>query len=147
MRGIIFKARAKSNPYTNNTKVNNWVMGNYVNFGINPVIYVEPFKYYGIHNYTLCQLITKNVDIEIYEYDCWYYEKGNYFVYFYYDGLGLLMQDCVEIKNDVLHKNIKESTIQVTDRKVYLSCFELQFIGNWHDGQEYLLNQIKELNK
>jgi hypothetical protein len=97
---------------------------------------------------TICLLITKIVDVEIYEYDCWYHKKVNRIEYFSYELNGQLGVQSYSFKNDKLehiHYTLNLDTVKSVRTSILKK--ELIFIGNWHDGEEYLLNKIKEVHQ
>lgn len=107
------------------------------------IYYIQGFK---ADLTTLCQLITKIGDVEIYEYDCYMLDSTDQmylgFVYFYYEN-GLLHRQFCYIFNDKIETSLYLKHI-VSNYKL---LDKPQFIGNCHDGEEYLLNKIKKINK
>jgi len=118
------------------------------------------FELFDIFNYNdslsktivtepLCQLITKIGDVEIYEYDCYYDKKKRRIYYFYYDKSGyrylrVFVFDKEQMSIQQKYKTInQESTYDISLQ--IRANYNIQFIGNWHDGEEYLLNKIKEV--
>lgn len=89
---------------------------------------------------TICQLITKIGDVEIYEYDCCYFDKLIYKLF--YDKNGFLEQKIYcEIDNKLLVIN----EYMRANPNALINISQGIFIGNWHDGEEYLLSKIKGL--
>jgi hypothetical protein len=109
------------------------------------------FELFDIFNYNdslsktivahpLCQLITKIGDVEIYEYDCYYYESLA--SYLYYNHKGILTVRFINYEtNDFIIPDCEASE----DDLIYKDFDKFSFIGNWHDGEEYLLKKIKEV--
>jgi hypothetical protein len=119
----------------------NWVIGYYVRDTHNSHYIIGLDNYhYSIDPSTLCQLITTIDDVEIYEYDCYYI--NNIITYFYYDLRGKLYYIQREKINNVNH-----ITDYFMDEQYLLEeiITKAKFIGNWHDGEQYLLNKIKEV--
>lgn len=132
MREIKFKAQLKD--YTD------WVRGYYEKIGAHHWINASDVPYL-ININTLCQLITKIGDVEIYEYDCYY--SNDIMRFLYYNQNGMLY-----IRTFIIENNHFEEIVNA-----YLSkpshiddmIDTCKFIGNWHDGEEYILNEIKKL--
>jgi len=118
---------------------NYWINGHYLKIQ-NMGYIATPRINFNIDPSTLCQLITKIGDVEIYEYDCYYI--NNIITYFYYDLRGKLYYIQREKINNVNH-----ITDFFMDEQYLLEeiITKAKFIGNWHDGEEYLLNKIKEV--
>lgn len=136
-REIKFKAKLKD--YTD------WVDGYYEKIGDHHWINASDVHYL-INIDTLCQLITKIGDVEIYEYDCWYNKKLNRIEYFSYEINGQLGVQSYLFKNDKLeHIHYTLNLDMVKSLRTSILKNELIFIGNWHDGKEYLKNKIKEV--
>lgn len=132
-REIKFKAKRL-------TEDKSWIDGFYVRKKNHHYIMIAHGFWYAIFSKTLCQLITKIGKIEIYEYDCWYNKRDNYYKLYEYDEDGHLYE-CIKSPN--VKGNLKNWLRTEDDVFAHLQRF--QFIGNWHDGEEYLLNKIKEL--
>jgi hypothetical protein len=95
-----------------------------------------------INHSTTCQLITKVGENKIYEYDCWVNSNRNILSYMYYTDDGILLLVHKQIYSSLTHlENMCATAVQY--RNEYTDGRNI--IGNWHDGEEYLLNQIKEL--
>jgi hypothetical protein len=96
--------------------------------------------HYSIDPSTLCQLITEINRVKIFEYDCWYDPKRKYYKLYEYDENGFLYQN-------VGNTNKKGELINwyICEDGVFANLKYLVFIGNWHDGKQYLLDKIKEL--
>jgi hypothetical protein len=104
----------------------------------------------GLDNYhylidpsTLCRKITEIGETKIFEFDC--YWDGYYLYYCHYDNLsGHLIQQEYLINKDGSLYQIKYSSGIIALN--YYSIFKrAKFIGNWHDGEQYLLDKIKDL--
>lgn len=80
---------------------------------------------------TLCQLITEIDGVKIYIYDC-FVTLNNDIVMLYYNDLGLLL----------IHTKYE---ICIADYQDVEKIKHYNFICNHYDGEEYLLNKIKEL--
>ena len=105
------------------------------------IVMKEPLVY-SVNFNTLCQLITEINGVKIFEYDCWYFTNG--ILYFYYDDFGVL-----SYKHYLHTDNIFMSySSGVNDLREYLKYVidNYTFIGNWHDGEQFLLDKIKEVN-
>jgi hypothetical protein len=86
---------------------------------------------------TLCKLLLNIEEKKIYEYDCWlWFEEVHYF---YYNKIGYLELKCFDTN---LLEIVEESDTSFW--QVFTKSNEATFIGNWHDGQEYLLKKIKK---
>jgi hypothetical protein len=107
------------------------------------------FELFDIFNYNdslsktivahpLCQLITTIDGVEIYEYDCFWDREFNEKYYLYYNELGLLKTNYLFLKKG-------KTGMIIHDPYVKKLINRSKFIGNWHDGEEYLLNKIKEV--
>jgi hypothetical protein len=109
----------------------NWVIGYYFRDtdNLHYIIGLDNY-HYSIDPSTLCQLITKIGDVEIYEYDCFVTPAKNTEM-FYYNDLGLLM---IHTKYGICIADYQD-----IEKKQY------RFTGNRYDGEEYLLNKIKEV--
>lgn len=119
-----------------------WLFDNNPNFSseYKRLCLFEDSKLIQIDPATICDLITKIGDVEIYEYDCWY--RDGIMTYFYYDKKGVLYYKQFENINGVRHITDFFMDYQYTLEKTINNA---KFIGNWHDGEEYLLTKIKEL--
>jgi len=95
---------------------------------------------------TLCQLITEIDGVKIFEYDCWLLNDKMY--YYYYKNNGLLYYTILEInlKSNVITNIIENHYIDYRNENNN-AVDVAKFIGNWHDGEQYLLDKIKELEK
>jgi hypothetical protein len=115
------------------------------------------FELFDIFNYNdplsktivaqpLCQLIATINDVEIYEYDCYFDVKKNRIEYFSYELNGQLGVQSYSVKNNKLEHIHYTLNLEVVKclRKSILKNDYIN-IGNWHDGEEYLLNKIKEV--
>ena len=136
MRKIKFKAKLENGNWENVTNC----------FRHSHFLYYNQEHIHGysvkINHSTLCQLITKIGDVEIYEYDCYYI--NNIITYFYYDLRGKLYYIQREKVNNVNH-----ITDYFMDEQYLLEDIisKAKFIGNWHDGEQFLLDKIKELEE
>ena len=94
------------------------------------------------------RLITKIDDLEVYEYDCWYYVKphgAKILFYGVYDSNGELIIECFNINfNNLTFKNFYYNYEDSLFDTIYSNIDKIKFIGNFHDGEDYLLNKIKE---
>jgi hypothetical protein len=142
-REIKFKAKLRD--------YSDWVCGYYEKVGEHHFITASDEVAYLIDPATICQLITKIVDVEIYEYDCYFRKSddmGYYFDYYFYED-GILYTQTVNVILDVAsgkcYLKIIEDKILVTGHINYPKY--RTFIGNWHDGEEYLLSKIKEVKQ
>lgn len=93
------------------------------------------------HN-TICQLITKSRDVEIYEYDCFLIKDKVFYGYYDKTGELTLRVRNIDKTNYIFNDNYIE--YDFTLYYMYLNS-KANIIGNWHDGEEYLLNKIKEV--
>lgn len=140
MREIKFKAKLKD--------YSDWVCGYYEKVGGHHFITASDEIAYLIDPNTLCQFITEIDDIEIYEYDCFMLDNADQmylgFVYFYYENGLLFSQKCFwDFDLNVIikfnhHIELVKSSLLIKNPI---------FIGNWHDGEEYLSKQIEKLKK
>ena len=96
--------------------------------------------HYSIDPSTISQLITEIDGVKIFEFDCWY--KDNKIQYCYYNEKGLLTKE-VKISHEILEYIENFTTTEVVAD--YDGLGTSKFIGNWHDGEQYLLDKIKEL--
>lgn len=107
----------------------------------------------NIQTGTLCKLLSTIENKTIYEYDCHFRfafrenEIGRFEFYYVKDGITLMKR--YDVLNYGTHLKMQLSSHGVV-------CFHLNneanleshhFIGNWHDGQEYLSKQIEKLIK
>jgi hypothetical protein len=139
-REIKFKAKLRD--------YSDWVCGYYEKVGEHHFITASDEVAYLIDPATICQLITKIGDVEIYEYDCWYDKKLNRIEYLSYEVNGQLGVQSYSFKNDKLeHIHYTLNLDMIKSLRTSILKNELIFIGNWHDGEEYLLNKIKEVGK
>lgn len=124
-----------------------WLIGNYTkqwsfdDNGLNKAkdcISIDNFLY-DIDLTTLCRLITEINEVKIFEYDC-YIDNNKNIYYLKYDNLGILTI-CVNYGNDKIDF---EEWNYADERKVE-RIIKHKFIGNWHDGEQFLLDKIKEL--
>jgi hypothetical protein len=116
-----------------------WVFGYYFSDGnLHFIIGLDNY-HYSIDPSTLCQLFTTKIgNIEIYEYDCWY--ANNHFILLHYGDNGMIYY---QIYNEnIEYKDYSEYCIMADIDKIIT---DHKFIGNWHDGQQYLLNKIKKV--
>ena len=127
MRKIQFKAKSLECIY--------WICGhlkhkNYISKDDNTGSVIDPS--------TLCQLITEINGVKIFEYDCYYY-KG-LASYSYYNHKGILTVSFINfITNDLIIPDCEASE----DDLIYKDFDKFTFIGNWHDGEQFLLDKIK----
>jgi hypothetical protein len=120
---------------------NDWIKGHYLKIH-NMSYMATPRINYVIDPSTLCQLITKINDVEIYEYDC--FVVRNKLFYGYYDEQGELILKVVRIDAKDYQFVDKYIEYDFTLFYMYYSS-KANIIGNWHDGEQYLLNKIKEV--
>ena len=94
------------------------------------------------------KLITTINNIEIYENDCFLNKEENFYTYFYYQKNGLLYQSWTELntKKQPIIPDCPASTDSSKNNNLFLDLDKLIFIGNIYDNEQYLLNQIKQLN-
>lgn len=129
-REIKFKAKVKG--------LDVWVFGFYVNTGdIHKIIDSDNNVWY-IDPSTLCQLITEINEVKIFECDC--YKINDTILYFYYNEMRIYLNFNLEI-NEFYHTETNNRFFEKYGQ------YFTDYIGNWHDGEEYLLNKIKELGK
>ena len=114
------------------------------------------FELFDIFNYNdslsktivsepLCELITTINDVEIYEYDCWWDKQfPKFFHYFFYNNYGILEKRLIFI-NRMADFNKKQNGFKIVQVEQIQNNTNSIYIGNWHDGEEYLLNKIKEV--
>ena len=102
---------------------------------------------------TLCKLLQNIEDKNIYEYDCYFrfaFRENKIGVFqFYYQRNGTLMIKSYCVFNYGTHLKIaldfSGGTFgDIDNDHIFKNC---TFIGNWHDGQEYLSKQIEKLKK
>jgi len=101
-------------------------------------------SYYNIDLKTRCQLINTIGEIENYEYDFWHV-RFEIVVMFCYDRMGFLTYYFFQAIDNELKPIYPEDFIFTKD---YIKDVVSKgvFLGNWHDGEEYLLKRIKELS-
>jgi len=118
----------------------NWVTGHYLVIWKEHFISTSDGYLHQIDLSTLCQLITKIDDVEIYEYNCYYY-KG-LASYLYYNHKGILTVRFIDYKkNDFIVPDCEASE----DDLIYKDFDKFSCICNFHDGEDYLLKRIKEV--
>jgi len=100
----------------------------------------DPLDGVEIDPETPCQLIKKIGDAEIYEYDC--ILRDDVIYYYYYNTNGYLYVRIIDA--DTLKQIYK--VLSLSGDGLEYTYSKGKFIGNWHDGDEYLLNKIKEIN-
>ena len=124
---------------------NDWIKGHYLKIH-NMSYMATPRINYVIDPSTLCQLITKINDVEIYEYDCYFDIKNNRIEYFSYEINGQLGVQSYLLKNNKLehiHYTLNLEVVKCLRKSILKNDYK--YIGNFHDGEEYLLNKIKEV--
>lgn len=146
-REIIFKAKG----FDSNTLHDIWYFGNLTKMWNNKL---QQYQYFITNNdlakqidpATICQLITKIDNKEKYEYDC-FADSDGFIVFFHYNEFGTLVKKyygkIVEIPNAFTYINYQYAT----NNEILIYAEKWQFIGNWHDGEEFLINNIKELGE
>jgi hypothetical protein len=132
MRKYEFKAKTK--------ELGIWVFGFYVKRGDTHTIIDSNNTVWYIDPSTLCQLITQIGETKIFEYDCFWDKKFNEKFYLYYNELGLL-------KTNYLFLEKGKTGMIIHDPYVEELINRSKFIGNWHDGEQFLLDKIKELEE
>jgi len=94
---------------------------------------------------TVCQLITTINDIKLYEYDCFFdIDYPEYIVLFCYNSNGILLKKDIHLTRFV---EVGIGIIKYADNNDLNKTTKLKYVGNWHDGTETILNNIKELQK
>lgn len=100
---------------------------------------------------TLCKLLSTIEDRTIYEYDCYFRfrfkENQIGYLQFYYQKNGSLKIKSYSVFNYGTHLKIQldfsGGVLGDIDNNHVIKDYT--FIGNWHDGQKYLSNQIEKL--
>jgi hypothetical protein len=133
MRKIEFKAKETIEP--------DWVFGNYMRSDwFEDNIQGKDLEPKHIDPATLCQLITEINGVKIFEYDCYYANSS--IIFFNYDINGQLNYNHYFFSENTLNK-YNAGVADVNWYIQYLHKYSNGLIGNWHDGEQFLLDKIK----
>jgi hypothetical protein len=149
MRKIEFKAKLDISFLYASQKVK-WVYGFYIkeySEGLNSYldIIVNRDGKFIIDPSTLCQLITEIDGVKIFEYDCWWDKQfPKFFHYFFYNNYGILEKRLIFL-NRMADFNKKQNGFKIVQVEQIQNNTNSIYIGNWHDGEQFLLDKIKEL--
>ena len=140
MREIEFKAL-----YKDAEGINKWAIGGYIGNNGNPRIIDADYNFSNVDEETVCQLITTINDIKLYENDC-YFDRDypEYIVLFCYNSNGILLKKDIHLTRFV---EVGIGIIKYADNNDLNKTTKLKYVGNWHDGTETILKEIKELQK
>lgn len=125
-------------------KSESWIYGYYIKQNGKHYIIDNFGTFWQIRIETLCDLITKIGDKEIYEYNCYIdvENKPHIFTYFFYNKLGILEVRSYNLSRDNNKEDI--GSINYALREQLESLLEMTFVGNLKDGIEYIREQISK---
>lgn len=124
--------------YDNNNLFYNLYANDFLRYPESELINIDPK--------TICQLITKIDDMGVYEYDC-FADSDGFVAFFYYNNAGTLEKKYYGIITEIPDAFTYINYQYATNNEILHYAEKWQFIGNWHDGEEFLINKIKELGE